>query len=224
MANKINNSADAATDIDMPDTFEEAEDLGAFELASRWADRLSWPTPLNRSASDDLAELACMSALARWLVRWQPIQVHRAVLAGAGLEAVAAALGGSVEDAFRLWHPWAVRQRESVICGKPGVTAEEFETVARAFAICGYQRARRGAALPLQVRPPFRATRRRNLGLVTAGPPALCPARENHPTPLEPRARSTPDYSARSQRGCASDRRVSWFRSRVADRGFILRP
>ena len=65
MATKINNSADAATDVDMPDTFEEAEDFGAFELASRWADRLSWPTSLNRSASDDLAELVCMSALAR---------------------------------------------------------------------------------------------------------------------------------------------------------------
>ena len=66
-----------------PVTFEAASDLGAFELASRWADRLSWPMPLNRSASDDLAELACMSALAQWLVRWKPIQLHRAVLAGA---------------------------------------------------------------------------------------------------------------------------------------------
>ena len=137
MAIKINNSADAAASGDKPVTFEAADDLGAFELASRWADRLSWSLPLNRSASDDLAELACMSALARWLVRWQPIQLHRAVLAGAGLEAVAAALGGSIDDAFRLWHPWAVQQRKSVICGQPGVTAEEFETVARAFSVAG---------------------------------------------------------------------------------------
>jgi len=137
MAIKINNSADAATHGDKPVTFEGAEGLGAFELASRWADRLSWPMPLNRSASDDLAELACMSALARWLERWQPIQLHRAVLAGAALEAVAAALGGSIDDAFRLWHLWAVQQRESVICGRPGVTAEEFETVALAFTTAG---------------------------------------------------------------------------------------
>ena len=40
MAIKINNSADAATDGDKPVTFKEAEDLGAFELALRWADRL----------------------------------------------------------------------------------------------------------------------------------------------------------------------------------------
>jgi hypothetical protein len=83
MTSKINNSVDAATNGAKPVTFEAADDLGAFELASRWADRLSWPMPLNRSASDDLAELACMSALAQWLVRWKPIQLHRAVLAGA---------------------------------------------------------------------------------------------------------------------------------------------
>lgn len=102
MAIKIDNSTDAAMNGDRLVTFEAAEDLGAFELASQWADRLSWPMPQNRSTSEDLAELAYISALARWLVRWQPIQLHRAVLAGAGLEAVAAALGGSVDDAFWL--------------------------------------------------------------------------------------------------------------------------
>ena len=64
MATKINNSADTATNRDKPVTFEEAEDLGAFELASQWADRLPWPLPQNRSASDELAELAFgMSAM-----------------------------------------------------------------------------------------------------------------------------------------------------------------
>jgi len=141
MAIKINNSADAATNGNKPVNFEGAEDLGAFELASRWADRLSWPMPLNRSASDDLAELACMSALAGWLERWQPIQLHRAVLAGAALEAVAAALGGSIEDAFRLWHPWAVQQRKCVICSRPGVTAEEFRDGGACVRHRGHQRA-----------------------------------------------------------------------------------
>jgi hypothetical protein len=87
--------------------------------------------------SDELAELACMSALMRWLTRWQPIQIHRAVLVGAGPEAVAAALGGSIDEAFGRWHPWAARQRESVVCGKPGVTAEDYDTVARVFATAG---------------------------------------------------------------------------------------
>jgi hypothetical protein len=117
-------------------TFNEAEELGAFELARQWTDRLSWPT-LDGTAPDELAELAYMSALACWLARWEPIQIHRAVLAGAEPEAVAAALGGSVAEAFSLWHPWAVRQRESVVCGKPGVTADEYDSVVRVFAAAG---------------------------------------------------------------------------------------
>jgi len=71
-----------------PITFRAADDLGAFELAQLWADRTAWP--LNeRTAYDELAELACMSALAEWLTRWQPIAIHSAVLAGARMEAIA---------------------------------------------------------------------------------------------------------------------------------------
>ena len=41
----------------------EPEVLGAFDLAQLWADRTAWP--LNeRTPYDELAELACMSALA----------------------------------------------------------------------------------------------------------------------------------------------------------------
>ncbi len=92
---------------------------------------------LDRTASDELAELAYMSALAGWLARWQPIQIHRAILAGAEPGAVAAALGESIADAFGHWHLWVARQRESVVCGRPGVTTEEYETVADAFAAAG---------------------------------------------------------------------------------------
>ena len=52
-----------------------------------------------------------MSALARWVARWQPINIHRAVLSGAEPEAVAAAFGGSVAEAFACWHEWANEQR-----------------------------------------------------------------------------------------------------------------
>jgi len=118
----------------MPVTFDQAEDVGAYALAARWADRMSWPFPGHEDASDHLAELACMSVLARWLTRWQPIPIHRAVLAGAKPESVAAAFGGSVAEAFGCWREWATGQRDSVICGRPGVTAEDYETVAAAFA------------------------------------------------------------------------------------------
>ena len=73
-----------------PVTFRAAENLGAFELAELWSDRTAWPV-VERTAYDELAELACMSALAKWLTRWQPIAIHGAVLAGARMEAIAGA-------------------------------------------------------------------------------------------------------------------------------------
>jgi hypothetical protein len=48
-----------------PITFRAAEDLGAFQLAEQWADRTAWPIS-ERTAYDELAELATMSALAKW--------------------------------------------------------------------------------------------------------------------------------------------------------------
>ena len=82
-----------------PITFRAAEDLGAFELAQLWADRMAWPVE-ERSQYDELAELAVMTALATWLHRWQPVAIHGALLAGACPEAVAGALGDTVEVAF----------------------------------------------------------------------------------------------------------------------------
>lgn len=92
MSMEINGSRPRTADKSRVVTFDEAEELGAFELARQWADRLSWPA-LDRTASDELAELACMSALACWLARWQSIQIHRAVISGAEPAAVASALG-----------------------------------------------------------------------------------------------------------------------------------
>jgi len=119
-----------------PITFRAAEDLGAFELAQLWVDRTAWP--LNeRTAYDELAELACMSALAKWLTRWQPLAIHGAVLAGAGTEAIAGALGSSLQAAFDRWHEWALRQRDFITGGKPGITEEEYDIVAKRFAAVG---------------------------------------------------------------------------------------
>jgi hypothetical protein len=119
-----------------PITFNAADDLGAFQLAELWADRTAWPIT-ERTAYDELAELATMSALAKWLTRWQPIAIHSAVLAGARMEAIAGALGNSLQVAFDRWHEWASRQRDFITDGKPGVTENEFETVAQRFAAVG---------------------------------------------------------------------------------------
>ncbi len=75
-----------------------------------------------------------MSALAAWLRRWQPIAIHGAMLAGAHPEAVASALGDSIEATFGQWREWAVRQRDFIIHGNPGITPGEHETVALRFS------------------------------------------------------------------------------------------
>jgi hypothetical protein len=119
-----------------PITFHAAEDLGAFQLAELWADRTAWPIN-DRTPYDELAELACMSALATWLIRWQPIAIHSAVRAGARMEAIAAAFGDSLQVAFDCWHEWASRQRDFIINGKQGITKDQHEAVARRFAALG---------------------------------------------------------------------------------------
>ncbi len=119
-----------------PVTLKAAEGLGAFELAELWADRMAWP--LNeRTQYDELAELAVMSALARWLQRWQPIAIHSAMLAGARPDAVAGALGESIDVAYQRWHGWATRQRDFVAGGKLGITQDEYNAVAERFAAVG---------------------------------------------------------------------------------------
>lgn len=119
-----------------PITFRAAEDLGPFELARLWTDTTAWPVA-ERSKYDELAELAVMSALEKWLHRWQPIAIHGAMLADARPEAIMGAIGNSLEVAFERWHEWALQQRDLIVGDKPGITAEEYETVARRFAAIG---------------------------------------------------------------------------------------
>ncbi len=119
-----------------PITFNAAEDLGAFDLAQLWADRTAWPLS-GRTAYDELAELACMSALAKWLTRWQPIAIHSAVLAGATMEAIVGASGNSLQVAFDRWQEWALRQRDFIVGGQPGMTDDEYQAVARRFTAAG---------------------------------------------------------------------------------------
>ena len=119
-----------------PITFCAAQDLGAFELAQLWADRTAWPID-ERTEYDELAELAVMSALGAWLRRWQPIAIHGAILAGANPETVAGALGEGKQVAYERWCEWALHQRDFIVGGAPGLSAEEYEAVARRFAGIG---------------------------------------------------------------------------------------
>lgn len=119
-----------------PITFRAAEDLDPFELAQLWSDRTAWPID-QRTHYDELSELAVMSALAMLLRRWQPIAIHSAILAGARPEAVAGALGESLQMALERWHEWAGRERDFIIDGRPGITTAEYDVVAHWFATHG---------------------------------------------------------------------------------------
>lgn len=119
-----------------PITFRAAEDLDPFELAQLWCDRTTRPID-ERTQYDELSELAVMSALAAWLRRWQAIAIHSAILAGARPETVADAFGDTVEATFDLWHEWAIEQRDFVIKGRPGISAEEYDRVAQQYSSIG---------------------------------------------------------------------------------------
>jgi hypothetical protein len=80
-----------------------------------------------------------MSALAKWHTRWKPIAIHGAVLAGARMEAIAGAVGDSLQVAFDRWHEWASRQRDFIVNGKPGIAEDEYEAVVRRFAAAGIE-------------------------------------------------------------------------------------
>jgi len=71
-----------------------------------------------------------MSALGKWLREWQPIAIHSAMLASVRPEAIMGALGSSMQVAHERWQEWAVQQRDLITSGKPGIAAEEFDTVA----------------------------------------------------------------------------------------------
>jgi hypothetical protein len=78
-----------------------------------------------------------MCALAKWLRRWQPIAIHGAILACARPEAVAGAIGDSIEAAYENWHEWAIVQRDNIAGGRPGITGEEYDEVVGRFASAG---------------------------------------------------------------------------------------
>lgn len=125
-----------------PITFTDAERQGAYALATQWVDTSLPLLPEERAAGDELAELATMSALRSWLERWQPIHIHRALLLGASVAQVQAALGAADAEAVRQrWETWAQRQRalyeSAAEQGHPsiGVSHAEYDRVAAVFGL-----------------------------------------------------------------------------------------
>jgi hypothetical protein len=119
-------------------TFEAASAVGAYALSRRWADSTG---EAERTADGELDQLATMAALAHWLTRWLPIQIHRAARAGASRTSIAAAMGVTVPEVMTRWTEWAQGQRDLYdLChddGKTpiGLTAEEFAQVAAVLGV-----------------------------------------------------------------------------------------
>jgi hypothetical protein len=78
------------------------------------------------SADDALGELALSAGVIHWRYRWQPITMHRALLAGASLSRVAEALGVEPAEVCRRWEHWAEVQTALIIAGRPAVDPDEF--------------------------------------------------------------------------------------------------
>jgi hypothetical protein len=92
-------------------TFREAERVGAYQLAGRWA---SWSGPIRsseRTAAYEIDELATMAALRAWLTRWLPIQIHRVLLKGGTLDQAADAADMTPDEVTAAWRTWAAGQR-----------------------------------------------------------------------------------------------------------------
>lgn len=104
-------SGDVGTDRP-PATFAEASTLGPLALLEKLravglARHLAMPNP---PAEQLLGELALSSAVQHTWLQLQPIGVHRALVAGATVEQVAAAIGARPAAAAEIWLRWATRQ------------------------------------------------------------------------------------------------------------------
>jgi hypothetical protein len=115
-------------------TWQKADLLSPYEAIDRWFHH-DPPVLEEHGPEHCLEHLALMAVSAEWLTRWQPISMHRAILAGATPDQVADAAGTSVRNAFEQWKHWADTQRHSIIAGRPGVTKDAYETVRARFAV-----------------------------------------------------------------------------------------
>ena len=117
-------------------TRRQADLLPVYDVVGRWLHRE--PAFLHEHEPEHhLEELALMTVAAEWLTRWQPISMHRALLAGATPDQVAEAAGTSVRGMYEQWKQWADGQRHSLIAGRPGVTEEAYKEVRARFVATG---------------------------------------------------------------------------------------
>jgi len=90
-------------------TWQQADLLYPYDVFKRW--RKHEPAALHADEPEyNLEELAVTTVAAEWLTRWQPIAMHRAILAGATSGQLSEAVGLSIRDVLERW------QRKSARC------------------------------------------------------------------------------------------------------------
>jgi hypothetical protein len=82
-----------------------------------------------KPAEFHLTELALSAAVVAWWSRWQPLSMHRALMAGASLAEVAAAAGCTEPEAYLRWADWAERQAKLSGAGRSGVDTDELTAI-----------------------------------------------------------------------------------------------
>jgi hypothetical protein len=77
---QVTSSTATQTSTERVLTRRQADLLPVYEVVGRWLQR---EPAFQHEPEHHLEELALMTASAEWLTRWQPISMHRALLAGA---------------------------------------------------------------------------------------------------------------------------------------------
>jgi hypothetical protein len=112
-----------------------SEELGAFELAELWADRMAWPVT-DRTAYDELATHVPVGEVAGLLAADHDSRRDARGRAARGGWGARQWRRGGLPTLARV----ALRQRNLIIGGKLGVTEEAYESVAQRFAAAGIER------------------------------------------------------------------------------------
>lgn len=100
-------------------------------LAGWWSDRQVWGICGQRTAREELAELAIVSELVRWTLGWLPLLIHQAYLAGASVDQVLTASGMPQQEMLACWLDWSSEQRRlyDQTGGEKGMEPAEAEHV-----------------------------------------------------------------------------------------------
>jgi hypothetical protein len=110
-------------------TFAEAESHNAYGLLTELYEHTMTDDLQGQPPEYHLTELSLMAAVVAWWSRWQPITMHRALVAGAGLADVAIAAGTTEAEAYHRWSAWADVQSKLVIAGRTGVDAADVAAI-----------------------------------------------------------------------------------------------